>query len=223
MRNYRRRAIRRNGATSRRPTNFNNRSKLRPSVYPFTRQYEQMLVLEAPDGGFLTTFQDNLVVGQVNIALSSLPDYTDFTTLFQAYKINGMTLKVTPSYQLDADPATGETILCDIWLNPYGVAPGAGFKLSDLLQIQKRQSFIMPQRKGFSRSMRLKQLSEIYASATNTDYVSMRPKYIATTEANTPHFGLSFCFRRPDGAAMTNMSPRLLLNYTAKLTCKQVF
>lgn len=222
MRRNRRRVARRGRPTNRRTTNFNTRNMLKPSVYPFTRQYEEMLVLESPSGNFQNTAIDNLVVGQVAIALSSLPDYTDFTTLFQAYKLNALTLRVTPSYQLDADATTGETIICDIWINPYGIAPGLGFTLNDLLQIQKRQSFIMPQRKSFTRSMKLNQLSETYGSSTNTDYSKQRPKYLSTSEASTPHYGLSFCFRRPDGAAMTSVSPRLLLNYTAKLTCKQV-
>lgn len=229
-RNYRRRNMRRNirrryrrgRPTTRRPTNFNNRNQLRPSVYPFTRQFEQMLVLESPSGNFGDA-QDNLVVGTMQVALSNLPNYTEFTTLFQAYKINALTITVTPSYQVDADPTTGENIICDIWSNPYGVGPGTLFSLSDLLQIQKRQSFIMPTKTRFTRSMKLSQLSEVYGSTTNTDYTRTKPKYIATSEPHTPHFGLSFCFRRPDGAAMTNMSPRLLINATAKLTCKQVF
>lgn len=222
VRNYRRRAGSRRGATTRRTTNFNSRNMLRPSVYPFVRSFEQMLVLEAPSGNFGNA-QNNMVVGTMVVALSNLPNFGEFTTLFQAYKLNAIQLKFTPSYQVDSDPAAGETIICDVWQNPYGNGPGSGFMLSSLLQIQKRQSFIMPSKRSFTRNMRLSQLSNTYGGTNNTDYAKVRPKYMSTAEPHTPHYGLSFCFRRPDGAPMTNMSPRLLINATVKLTAKQVY
>ena len=181
-----------------------------------------MLVLEAPAGNFGNAL-DNMVVGTMILKLSDLPNYGELTTLFQQYKINALELTFTPSYQLDADPASGETIICDMWSNPFGHGPGSGFSKNHLLQLQKKKTFIMPTRKPFKRTMRLTQLSNMYGGTNNVDYARCRPKYIATAEPHTPHYGLSFCFRRPDGAAMTNMSPRLLITATAKLTCKQVF
>lgn len=222
VRNYRRRAGTRRGATSRRVTNFNSRNMLKPSVYPFVRSFEQMLVLEAPGGNFGNA-QDNLVVGTMTVKLSDLPNYGEFTQLFSQYKINALQLKFTPSYQVDADPTSGETIICDIWTNAFGIGPGSGFTKNHLLELQKKKSFVMPTRKPIVRTMRLHQLSNMYGGAGNVDYARVRPKYIGTGEPHTPHYGLSFCFRRPDGAAMTNMSPRLLITATAKFTCKQVY
>lgn len=220
-----RRPVRRNMRkrnTNRRPTNFNNRRALAPSVYPFMRQFENLVVLENPTGNFQSTLQDNLVVGHVECHLDELPGYTEMQALFAQYKINAVGLRCTPTYQLDTDPTTTETIICDIWRSNHGQTPTPAFTINDLLQIQKRQSFIMPQRKSFSRNMMLNQLSNVYAGALNNDYVKVRPRYISTTEASTPHYGINFCFRRPDGAAFTNLSPRLLMNYNVKLTCKQV-
>lgn len=220
-RNNRRTRVRR-GYTNRRPTNFNARNALVPSVYPFTRSFENLVVLEAPSGSFESTLQDNLVIGHIQVNLAELPGYTELQSLFAQYKLNGLTLKCTPTYQLDADPASTETIICDVWRSSHGQAPTAAFRLSDLLQIQKRQSFVMPQRKPFTRNMMLTQLNNVYTSALNTDYTVQKPKYLSTAESSTPHYGISFCFRRPDAAPFTSNSPRLLMNYTVKLTCKQV-
>ena len=222
MRGNRRRFARRRGATTRRTTNFNSRNKFKPSVYPFTRSFENLVVLENPTGLFLSTTFDNLVVGHVECHLDELPGYADFQGLFKQYKLNAVTLKCTPTYQLDTDPTSSETVICDIWRSSHGDAPTAGFQISDLLQIQKRESFIMPQRRSFSRNMPLTQLSNTYAGIANNDYTTQRPKYLDTGEVTTPHYGINFCFRRPDGAAFTSVSPRLLMNYKVKLTCKQV-
>ena len=92
--------FRKKGATTRRPTNFNNRNAMRPSVYPFMRTFENVLALEAPTGLFQATLQDNLVVGHIEVSLNDLPSYTEFQALFNQYKINGLLLKFTPSYQL---------------------------------------------------------------------------------------------------------------------------
>lgn len=213
------------GATTRRPTNFNTKNKLTPSVYPFTRTFEQLLALEAPVSFFHATLTDNLVVGHVEINLSELPGYAEFQTLFAQYKINALSLKVTPSYQMDmaANPLlSGQTIICSIWKSTHGQAPTTAFTISDLLQIQKRKEFIMPRTRPMTHHMRLTQLGQVYgAGVTTTDYVKIKPRYISTTESSTPHYGLNFCFRAPDGAALTASSPRLLLQFKAKMTMKQ--
>lgn len=217
--------FRKKGATTRRPTNFNNRNAMRPSVYPFMRTFENVLALEAPTGLFQATLQDNLVVGHIEVSLNDLPSYTEFQALFNQYKINGLLLKFTPSYQLDVSPdatTTSQTVICNIWRSSHGDAPTTLFTIDDLLQIQKKQEFVMPQRKPFSRFMKLTQLRNTYGSSVNTDYVDAKPRYINTSESGTPHYGINFCFRAPDGAPLTSMSPRLLINFKAMMTFKQV-
>lgn len=213
------------GATTRRPTNFNNKNKMLPSVYPFTRSFETLIALEAPTGFFTPTLTDNMVVGHVEVNLAELPSYTEFQALFAQYKINALELKVTPSYQMDmaSNPlVSGQTIICAVWRSSHGEAPTQNFTINDLLQIQKRKEFLMPKTRPKIHYMRLSQLTQVYgAGVTTTDYVKTKPKYINTTESTTPHYGINFCFRAPDGAAMTSYSPRLLLNFKCKLTMKQ--
>ena len=219
----RRRPYRKRGATTRRPTNFNNKNMLTPNVYPICRQFENLVVLEnPPSGGNFIAAADNMVVGHVECNLGELPGYTELTSLFAQYKLNAVTLTCTPTYQQDVDPTSTETVICDIWRSNHGDTPTAAFQISDLLQIQKRQTFIMPQRKSFKRSMMLNQLSNTYAGTTNNDYTIQKPRYLSTSEGTTPHYGINFCFRRPDGAAFTTMSPRLLMNYNVKSTFKQI-
>lgn len=219
----RRRPYRRRGATTRRPTNFNNKNMLTPNVYPICRQFENLVVLENPtSGGNFIAAADNMVVGHVECNLGELPGYTELTSLFAQYKLNAVTLTCTPTYQQDVDPTNTETVICDVWRSNHGDTPTSAFQISDLLQIQKRQTFIMPQRKSFKRSMMLNQLSNTYSGLTNNDYSIQKPRYISTSEGTTPHYGINFCFRRPDGAAFTSMSPRLLMNYNVKCTFKQI-
>lgn len=221
--NRRRRNYRKRGATTRRPTNFNNKNAMTPNVYPICRQFENLVVLENPaSGGNFIAAADNMVVGHVECNLGELPGYTELTSLFAQYKLNAVSLTCTPTYQMDVDPTSTETVICDIWRSCHGDTPTSAFTINDLLQIQKRQSFIMPQRKSFKRSMYLTQLSNIYSGITNNDYATQKPKYISTSEGTTPHYGINFCFRRPDGSAFTSMSPRLLMNYNVKSTFRQI-
>lgn len=51
--------------------------------------------------------------------------------------------------------------------------------------------------------MKLNQLSETYASSTNSDYVTVKPNFIGTSETSCPHYGLTMFIKRADGENLT--------------------
>ena len=70
-----------------------------------------------------------------------------------------------------------------------------------------------------------KQLSEVYASLTNTDYALQTPKFISTAEPSANHYGLNMHLQRIDGldfASGKSNSQYVRIERTYYITCKQV-
>ena len=220
-RRYIRRRYRRNNRLARRTT------VPRPKVYSFKRSRQELLALEDPGAqatGWTTTF-DNSVVKTFVWDLASLPDHTEFTNLFEQYKLNMAVLKMFPTYSQvvsGTGPVVSTNVIITIWPAVHGVALTAAFDSDDLLQIQRKTQFMFPMNKPTTIKMPLKQLNNIYRSAVNTDYAVQKPRYINTSEAATPHYGMNVHIRRVDGGAFGPDSARLLIKEQVYLTTKQV-
>ena len=52
--------------------------------------------------------------------------------------------------------------------------------------------------------MSLRQQDMVYGGVGNTDYATVRPQWISTTESTTPHFGHKMMLQRVDGQAFTS-------------------
>lgn len=199
----------------------------RPRVYNFTRSREQLLALEDPDvgaTGWLSTFDDS-VVKTFTFSMSELPNFNEYTGLFAQYKLNGAAIKFYPSYSLVASTTAAvvsNNILITIWPNTTGTLLTAAFTKAELNQIQRKRRFMLPVDKPTSLYMNLKQLSMVYNSTINTDYVVQKPRYISTTETTTPHYGMNVHICKVDGSTFASNSPRLKIFEKIYLTTKQV-
>lgn len=204
-----------------------NRRAPTPKVYPFKRQRDQLLALENPSTGatgWVTTL-DDAVLKTFNWNLAELADFDEFTSLFAQYKLNAAVVKFFPSYSQVISAGTSvvsNNMIITVWPNTDGRPLDATFTKDDLNQIQRKSQWMFPLNKPTSIKMNLKQLTQLYNSAVNTDYAVTRPRYIGTTETGTPHYGMNVHIQKVDGSTFGSDSARLKIQETVYLTCKQV-
>lgn len=196
-----------------------------PKNYLFARSKENLLNLTSPDAGWITTL-DNSLVKTFDFNLFSLPNPSDFTNLFGQYKLNMAIVKIFPSASqvlISTGPAGTQNMIITIWKNTHGVPLDATFSNAKLLEIQKKRQFMFPLNKPTTIKMYLKQLSHIYAGSTAfPDYGTVKPRYISTTEPNTPHYGMNVHIRKLDATAFGSNAPTLLVREKIYLTTRQV-
>jgi len=223
---YRKKPIRRKRVY--RKKNMTNRLTLaRPKVYPFSRNAEHLLALDNVSGGWISTL-DGAVVKTFNFTLAQLgTKYTDFTNLFSQYKLNMAIVKFYPSSSqvvISTGPSGTQNMIITIWPNTHGVPIDATFTHAQLLEIQRKKTFMFPLNRPTSVKMYLKQLSNTYVgtSGAYVDYTTTRPRYLSTGEINTPHYGMNVHIRKMDGTTFGTNAPRLLIREKVYLTCKQV-
>lgn len=196
----------------------------KPRVMPFGRNMEYLLSLENPSNGWIQTL-DNALVKTFDFNLAELPNFTDFTNLFSQYKLNMAILKIYPSASqvvVSTAAAGTQNMIITVWANTHGNPLTAVFQNSELLEIQRKKAWMFPMNKPTSIKMPLRQLTNTYAGTLNTDYATVRPRYISTTETSTPHYGMNVHIRKMDGTAFGSNSARLLIRQKIYLTCKQV-
>lgn len=72
--------------------------------------------------------------------------------------------------------------------------------------------------------MPLKQLNNLYSTASGlgSDYSTVKPRYISTTETTTPHYGLNIHIRKIDGTPYVAGGNDMLVKEELLLTCRQV-
>lgn len=196
----------------------------KPRVMAFGRSTEYLLPLESPSNGWIQTTDDALVK-TFDFNLAELPNETDFTNLFSQYKLNMAILKIYPSASqvvVSTGAAGTQNMIITVWANTHGVPLTSVFQNSDLLEIQRKKAWMFPLNKPTTIKMPLRQLSNTYAGSLNTDYATIKPRYISTGETTTPHYGMNVHIRKMDGTAFGSNSARLLIRQKIYLTCKQV-
>lgn len=170
-----------------------NRSLL-PKKYMFKRSIVETIVLnpggvtpptgwQVVDNGLCTFDIHNL--GQLN-------DYTDFTNLFAQYKINGVSTKMYMSCTgAESGSALGNAQI-QLLRAPYQTGAGlvSGYTEQKFLDMQTRKinTLIKANGRPVNFYQRTNQLSEIYESAVSSSYGVIRPKWVSTSETQTPHY-----------------------------------
>ncbi len=197
-----------------------------PRVFAFKRQMEEYVDFSDPPSDWVTTL-DNQIVRTFTYNLNDLPNHSEFVNLFSQYKLNYAVVEMFPNVsQMTSGYVAGgqaaSNYIVSVWRNTHGVPLNAAFTRDELLEIQKKSTFMMPTTKPTVFKMPLKQLSATYASTLNTDYAVVKPRYINTTEDTTQHYGINVAISRVDGSAFNSNAPNCLVRSTILLTCKQV-
>lgn len=158
-----------------------------------------------------------------SFAFNQLPGTTDFTTLFDQYKINGIKFSLAPT--------TTEAILSGV----SGSSGALGFRRvhtvldfddasaptgeNQMLEYQSRKTTNPMQ--THSRYWKPTILTEQYRSAVSTAYAPQRNKYLDLTYTDVPHYGLKLYVDAPiyNGVAAA-ITYEVFVTYY--FTCKNV-
>ena len=179
-------------------------------IINFKRTFENTLVLNSasPPTGFLNTgvAGDNGIVSNYNINLNNIPNVSNFSNLFDSYRIKGVRIQGYCSFNVAAPNNQSQSIMymCRDHLgqNPFTTLTEDWFV--ERPRSKKRLLVNSVGKASFDHFIPATQLSEVYASAVNTDYVQVKPKFISTNELDTPHYLCNLRIQRVDGQTWTH-------------------
>lgn len=195
-----------------------------PSIYKYKRMDTFTLAFNAshpnpPSGWDLFPTNDCIQKGWA-FALTSVPEYTQFTSLYSQYKLNGVRLQMYPSCNTISAYRDLSNII--MWVKPsrYGYQIDNVEELVATQAIKKR--LVFRDQKPLDIYMPLIQLNQIYGTAATTDYVPIKPKWVSTQEVNTLHYGLDMIFQTVSSDAITTMPMTIKIIQTLYFSCKGV-
>lgn len=220
-RKYRpRRRKRRNAPRRRRKIGRPSRG-LTQSVYLFkTRAVSTLQLNAAIVPGF--ELSENGLCRRWSWKLSDLPGYGKYQSLFKSYKLNYAKVEIYASSNTAG--TANEQMISYMVPNLIG-KDDTGITETDFLETQamRRGLLIVNSRKPLTMYMRLKQLSMRYGStgiADQTDYASVKPRYVDVHEENCEHYGYLTRFQLINNTALPNIFLKIIT--TVGISCRGV-
>lgn len=204
-----------------------------PSIHAFKRSITQTIQLSTtavPEGWYAS---GNNLYKNWGFSLSSLNSFQEFTDLFKYYKIAGCRLQLYFS-NTGSNPTMGSNmyypnsqILMHLDTNRDGEdSSTTGLEATYLnSQTAKKKLCLNSTGRPIDIYMPLRQQSMVYGGATNTDYATVKPKWISTNESTTPHFGYKMMLQRVDGQAFSGLTTNtqyVKIVNTLYFKCKKV-
>lgn len=184
--------------------------RMAPRVLQFQRKFSQDVVLNslAPPTGWTSRSADGdecLTLNYV-FSLNQIPDYTNFTNLFDSYCIKGVRLQGYFTATVSQSSSQAQTMLfyCRDHLGQSTASDLTEEWFNQRPRSKKRVLLNAMGKPAFDIYMPLTQLANTYHSLTNTDYVMRRPRFISTNEVSTPHYGFNLRLARVDGNRWTH-------------------
>lgn len=215
-------------------TGFRPQRGMMPAIHPFKRQIPHQVVHlnrtpaeGGPGTGWDTSYQHLGFIGKFwKFKLADFNFGTDFTSLFQFYKLNAVSLKI---YQATgATAATRNNSQCILTLVPDRSGQEIGYNPEGLECLQARKDRLLLNNTGKPHHiyMKLNQLGMVYGETTavpplsSTDYALRKPRFIHKSEPTCEHYGIWTYIRTVNGTSFDNIEIRI--EPTIYLTCKQV-
>lgn len=205
---------------------------LRPAIYPFKRSQSVTIGLNtsSPPSGW--NVNGNNLYRNWGLTLGELNDYSDFVNLFKYYRLKGVRIQMYFSNNVSLtedgnNNSPNQQILMWTDINQDGSNyAAAGLETTYLdSQTAKKRLCLKTTGKPIDIYMGLRQQNQIYGGPSNTDYTTVSPKWISTSEATTPHYGIKMMLQRVDGQAFTsgiNNSQFVKIIQTVYFQCKKV-
>lgn len=206
---------------------------IRPAIHSFKRSFEQTISLSTsavPEGWYAN---GNNLYKNWGFSLASIGNFTHFTDLFKFYKVNAARVQMYFS-NTGSVPTMGDNmyypnaqIMLHIDTNRDGHDTSeSGLEQTYLnSQTAKKKLCLNSNGKPVDIYMPLRQASQMYGGPANTDYATVRPRWISTTEPLTPHFGFKTMLQRVDGQAfqsITTNTQYVKIQTTLYFQCKKV-
>lgn len=204
-----------------------------PSIHAFKRSITETIQLSTtavPEGWYAS---GNNLYKNWGFSLSQLNSHQEFTDLFKYYKILGARVQLYFS-NTGSNPTMGSNmyypnsqILMHIDTNRDGNdSSTSGLEATYLnSQTAKKKLCLNSIGRPVDIYMSLRQQDMIYGGASNTDYATTKPKWIATTEPTTPHYGYKMMLQRVDGQqfqSITTNTQYVKVTTTLYFKCKKV-
>lgn len=158
--------------------------------------------------------------------LSSLPNYTEFTNLFDQFRINMIKYSIIQNRNVNQtfyDSATTlvnytalPTIVSIIDYDDSATTPN----LNTLYQYQNQKvtSYGVPHKRIFSPSV----LASAYETGIGTAYMPRFKQWIDTEDSSTIHFGIKWAATALDNSAISTTPFNALVRMTYYIQCKNV-
>lgn len=216
----RRAARARNRMRRRRRRNPRVARGLNPAVALIKRSANYTVTLRGTPGeepthklGGMTWTADGGMVWSVNAALTDVPNYTEFTSLYSAYKLMGLRITFTPGYTVRN---TNPPQILMQWrraLNAVNLTSSDTRDAWNEFQAKKMRRLPRESRAKFSVYVPFAQLSEVEnmsGTSTNVDVVRDTPRFVPITATTVRHIGHHFRFDTVDstaGLSGTNVGP----------------
>lgn len=209
---------------------------MRPAVYYFKRRYSEVVTLNTASPPLGWSASGNSLTRSFIFKLSDLLDYSDFTNMFNQYKLTGVKMEfifsntgsgpVGNNDSASAVPATQSNSQIIMWLCPNNSGDGVTISPNQMLKTSSstKRSCINGGR-PIHLYQRLNQLGLTYGGVGNDDHAIVRPRFISTTEPHALHYGQHCCLEKSDQtvfASNTTNYQSVRILYTYYIHCRQV-
>lgn len=187
---------------------------IRLAIHSFKRSFEQTISLSTsavPEGWYAN---GNNLYKNWGFSLASIGNFTHFTDLFKFYKVNAARVQMYFS-NTGSNPTMGSNmyypnsqILLFIDTNNDGADESSSGLAQTYYDSQtaKKRLCLNSNGKPIDLFMKLRQADMVYGGPANTDYATIKPKWISTSEPTTPHFGFKTMLQRVDGQAFQSIT-----------------
>lgn len=170
-----------------------------PKVYTFKRKVLDSVIASnaaSPGSGWLTTGDLALVTTMI-FALNQVPNPDDFKNLFAEYRIKKVRTKIWCGWcgNVNNNTVALDGAAINIRFQFASNRTGQGITVSDTANDWAEKQMVGSTERGYNNArpvileQGLNQLSMVFHTAVDTDYVVKRPSWSSTTETGTPYYG----------------------------------
>lgn len=184
---------------------------LSPAVYPFKRSISTTIGLNTSAPPTDWNVSGNNLYRNWGFSLGQINDYQEFTNLFKYYRLKGVRVQMYFSNNVSTSEdgnnnSANQQILMWMDRNQDGSNfAAAGLEATYLdSQTAKKRLCLKTNGKPIDIYMPLMQQNMIFGNDGNTDYTVTKPKWIATHEPTTAHYGYKMMLQRVDGQPFTS-------------------
>lgn len=177
---------RRNYKRNYRKKSYIPRKRLTAKVYPYKRHV---------DLGFITTTGLSTEAGYFNFQMSDLPSYSEFTALYDQYKLKMVKIYFVP-FTMDNSSTAGAVTDATQWQCLYTAIDSNGVSTpTSINQLRQYQTCRFTRMgKVHKRVIYPKPATELYNGVAPSAYATAPSAWINTSYSGVPHYGLKWAF-----------------------------
>jgi len=201
--NYRRTNRRKRSYRRRRPTRVRRPLRTNPKIHGFTRTMNVATISVDGTTGYM---------GAETFQLSSLPNYTEFTNLYDQYQICAVKVEYMPKFGSAVPIETGTS--GQVFIGSFHTAidfdddttPASANELMQYGSYRRTR-----QSSKHIRYLKPAWLAQTYETALTTGYSPQWNKWLSTNDPTISHYGLKIV---ADPISFTGSAPNVTMDYT---------